>query len=187
MKTLKVLLVGALFVFLPARLPADTQATDPRVIINDPSPLACPSVGLTFSFMSDSTGSGTLCFTNASGKDWFFLEVNVPTPPPAHPLISCGGTAFSSCFRQVTFTEAGFATFDFNGSEVGDKDIDNGETFGVDLGTAVCTSFSDCWTPFSTFTADAHAPDVEPEPGTITLFITGLASLLWRLRRNACG
>ena len=62
-------------------LPLSLYAGDPHVIINDPS-FPCPGDHLSFSFSSDGSGGGVLCFTNMSGVTWTQLDVNVPPPMP---------------------------------------------------------------------------------------------------------
>ena len=174
MTLLRAVLLTALVALYAVRLQAD-----PQVIINDP-PGPCTPVGLSFTFISDGAGGGTVCFSNGSGQDWSFLEVNVPMPMPPELIISCGGTAFAVCEVQLV-TEGNFATIDFSGGSAG---ILNGANFTIDLGPSG-------WTPNATFEAFANEPDEPepvPEPGTMRLFLIGLPALLGRrMRRSHCG
>ena len=149
---------------------ADTQGTDPHIRINDPICSSPVPVGLSFTFTSDGAGGGTPCFSNASGQDWSFLEINVAPPLPLGP-ITCGGNAFSTCFKQ-SLTEGNFATVDFSGV----PGIPNGMIFAVDLG-------SSGWTPnaaFMAFANEPNEPEPTPEPRTMTLFLLGACGLMVR-------
>jgi hypothetical protein len=174
MRLFRALLLISLVALCGVRLRADTQGFDPTVKINDPPKGPCVSVlTLSFTFMSDGSGGGSLCFTNDSGVAWSTIELDVPAPSPSG-LITCGGTAFSGCEKQW-FTEGGFATVDFYGL----PGLSTSELFTIDLGASG-------WTPSATFTAFANETDESteptPEPGTMALCVTGVAAMLARPR-----
>jgi len=140
-------------------------ADDPGVHVDDPTGSFTP-VGLSFTFTSDGSGGGISNFTNASGVTFTSLEIDVAPPMPSGP-ITCGGNAYTNCFKQW-FTEGGFATVDFFGG----PGILNGMAFDIDLGTTG-------WTPNATFTAYANEtdePEPTPEPGMLTLVASGIAA-----------
>jgi hypothetical protein len=149
-------------------------AADPGVHVDDPKGSFTP-VGLNFTFMSDASGGGVSSFSNTSGVTFTFLEIDVAAPMPPGP-ITCGGNAFTTCFRQW-FTEGEFATIDFFGG----PGIANGMAFTIDLGTTG-------WTPNAIFTASANEtdePEPTPEPGMLTLVASGVGALWLRKKSSA--
>jgi hypothetical protein len=160
MRLWRILLFTVLVTFCATKLQAR-----PQVIIHDPRAPAT-SVGLSFTFMSDSSGGGVLSFTNASGVDWFDLFVFVPAPQ-SMDAIACGGDSFALCV--VLPGQFGyFATVGFEGG----PGITNGQVFFADLGPSG-------WTPDAQFLAIAN---YVPEPGTIVLLMGGIVSILVRRR-----
>jgi hypothetical protein len=167
----RVLMLTVLVMTCAHWLQASPQSTDPRLIINNghdslaPStcvdPLTC--VGLDFSFMANGSGGGVFHFTNDSGQDWTFLEIEAPSPNPSY-VITCGGTAFANC---VILPQPGdFTIIDFSGG----GGIHNGDSFTIDLG-------SSGWPVHGQFRAIANPV---PEPGTLALSVVSLAPLLVR-------
>jgi hypothetical protein len=140
-------------------------APDPHVIINDPPPGPCTPVGFHFDFNADGSGGGTQCFINNSGVDWFNLEVMVENAFVG--VLTCGGNAFTFCDVEV---ENGFPTVDFFGGT-----LPNGMTFSIDLLGFAANGL---------FHADANEMEPEPEPATLVLLSSGLATFLF-IRKKA--
>ena len=105
-----------------------------------------------------------LCFTNDSGVNWTSMEVKAPSPDPSY-VITCGGTSFATC--TILPQSGDFTIIDFSGG----GGILNGFTFMIDLGTTG-------WPADGKFQAFAN-----PEPGTLSLSLIGLAPLLSRRLR----
>ena len=159
MRLWRACLLTLLVAFCAARVQAKAH-----VIIHDPDAPAT-AVGLSFPFQANSSGGGELTFTNASGRNWFDLEVFTPPPQPMG-AITCGGDSFEFC--QVFPGEFGqFATI-FKGP----PGIANGEVFSVDLG-------SSGWTPNGEFRARANFT-ATPEPATLLLLVAGIIPVLAR-------
>jgi hypothetical protein len=175
MKRLRILFLLVLTMMSANRLQASSQPNDPRIIISGGHDSLAPFTsifGLTFTFFANGSGGGFLTFTNMSGVDWTYLEVNVPAPMPAGTIM-CGGTAFTTCFVQPQ-TEGQFATVDFFGG----LGILNGHTFTIDLGSS---GWTPGFTPMGEFQAQANpVGEPEPEPATLVLFLTGFAPVLVR-------
>lgn len=167
MMRFRVLTLTVLVMACAAQLQAGPQPADPRLIMNGGHDLTgcTPTlVGDDFSFMADGAGGGQLCFTNNSGQDWTFLQVEAPSPNPSD-VITCGGTSFEHC---VVLPQPGdFTIIDFFGG-VG---ILPNFSFTIDLGTSG-------WPPDGVFHASAN-----PEPSTLALYLVGLAPLLVRRLR----
>ncbi len=143
-------------------------AGPPHIIITDPpSCSSTPVFGFSFSFESNGSGGdggSPLCFVNKSNARWDSLELDVPAPDPILPII-VESNAFTSIV-EVAPEHGAFATFLLSGG----PGLPNGTFFTIDIGTTG-------WTPNATFQTF-----VNPEPGTIILFLTGLAPVLWRRR-----
>ncbi len=156
---------------------------DPKIIIhginggNAQTPEACPpqgcmNVGLNFSFTTPpKTGSGTLFFTNASGKNWTSLTL-IETGVPAAD-ISCVQTLFLTCTTKtlkngsVEILLAGT-----KGAKNPEKGILAGQSFSIEFACA-----GGCWPNGLPITG--HAGTV-PEPGTVALMMTGLGAIVSR-------
>ncbi|MFZ1131317.1 MAG: PEP-CTERM sorting domain-containing protein [Terriglobales bacterium] len=168
---------------------------DPKVIIHGVNgdlpqhcgPNGCQNVGVNFSFSSPKGGSGTLFFTNASGKNWTSLALIESGEPAAD--ISCVQTLFLNC-SVTTLT---------SGKDKGDVEILlSGVRGGLNprVGILAGQSFSitfncagGCW-PKTPITFNGHATTAVPEPGTVALMVTGLGTLfsrrkLWKGRLSA--
>ena len=122
-----------------------------------------------FSFSFESNGSGgdggsPLCFVNKSNARWDSLELDVPAPDPILPII-----VESNAFNQHRRSGARTRCI-CNVPALRGPGLPNGTFFTIDIGTTG-------WTPNATFQTF-----VNPEPGTIILFLTGLAPVLWRRR-----
>ncbi len=107
MKLSQICAVVLLLVLGTAMAFADSM-TDPKIIIHGVNggngPLGCPpsgcqGVGVNFSFSVPKGGSGTLFFTNTSGKNWTSLSL-IETGVPAAD-ISCKQTLFLNCSTQT--------------------------------------------------------------------------------------
>ena len=143
---------------------------DPRIIINDPP--TCTTItsifGTTFTFMSNSSGSGFLCFRNESQVAWFNISIDVHQPPNTiFPNdFFCASDIFSTCTFSLN---GGILNIFFTGGIL----PDDGRFFTIDL-----SSDGTGWGPNAQFTAVANIP----EPGTMSLLGIGLGSLLVRRR-----
>src|SRR3954470_2312780 len=73
---LRVVVLGMLVGFCAISAHADS-VQDPKVIIRDPAclPPGCTPVGTNFTFGTPTGGTGALFFTNASGVNWFNLQL----------------------------------------------------------------------------------------------------------------
>lgn len=180
MKISQVCAVALLLVLGSALVFADSM-TDPKIIIHGinggNSPLACPpkgcqNVGLNFSFNVPKGGSGTLFFTNTSGKNWNSLTLIESGVPAAD--ISCKQTLFLNCSTQTM--KNGSVEILLSGVRSGlnpRTGILAGQSFSM---TFACVGQS-CWPGGLGFTAHAGAA---PEPGTVALMLTGLGALVSR-------
>jgi hypothetical protein len=164
---------------------------DPKIIIKGvaQSLAQCPQcqgVGLNFGFTVPESGSGTLFFTNTSGKNWTSLAL-IETGEPAAD-ISCHSNLFASCTTQ-TLKNGSVEILLSNGGKAQWKDqgIHNGQNFGISFN---CLNKS-CWPGGLSFNGHANpAVGAVPEPGTIALMVTGLVGVIsrrktWKNRFNA--
>lgn len=165
---------------------------DPKIIIKgvaqaeDQCP-QCKGVGFNFSFTVPESGSGTLYFTNQSGKNWNSLTL-IETGEPAAD-ISCHSNLFSSCTTE-TLKNGSVEILLTNGGRAlwKDQGIKAGQNFGI---TFSCLDKS-CWPGGLTFNGHGspNLRGVVPEPGTIALMLTGVAGLIsrrktWKSRFNS--
>ena len=154
---------------------------DPKVIIqgvnngNGPDlrcpPNGCQGVGVNFTFNVPKHGSGTLFFTNTSGKNWTSLTL-IETGEPAAD-ISCKQTLFLSCSTKTL--KNGSVEILLSGVNRGNNPrigILNGQSFSM---TFQCSG--GCWPGGLAFSG--HAGTV-PEPGTIAFMVTGLGAIVSR-------
>lgn len=161
---------------------------DPKIIIQGASsgaptcPHGCTGVGVNFSFTIPKFGSGTLYFTNVSGKNWTSLTL-IETGVPAS-AISCVQSLFLSCTTKTL--KDGSVAIILSGVKGNNpqKGILNGQSFSIGF---ACVDDS-CWTNGGS-TVSAHAGTV-PEPGTIALMVTGLGGIfsrrkMWKNRFNS--
>lgn len=141
----------------------------------------CTGVGLNFSFAVPKGGSGTLYFTNNSGKNWTSLLLIEKGEPAAD--ISCVQTLFKSCSTKTLSN--GSVEILLSGVNGGSPmaqnartGIANGQSFDISF---VCVS-KNCWPSGLQFTGHANATSV-PEPGTVALMVTGLGALFSRRKQ----
>jgi hypothetical protein len=183
MKIFQTCAVALLFVVSSAIAFAD-NINDPRIIIkgadggNDIIQGHCPNcmgVGMNFQFTVPEGGSGSLFFTNKSGKNWSSLAL-VETGVPAAD-VKCSSPLFSSCTTKtlrngsVEILLSGVR----DGAQNRDKGILNGQSFQIAFS---CVKES-CWPGGLTFNGHANVGTI-PEPGTIALMVTGLGALISR-------
>jgi hypothetical protein len=158
---------------------------DPKIIIHGVSgggspglghcpPGGCTGVGMNFEFTVPNHGSGTLFFTNTSGKNWTslkFIETGVPAE-----AISCAQSLFLSC--SVRTLENGSVEILLSGIKGHNQrnGIPNGASFSVGF---ACVD-GNCWP--GGLGIQAHAGSA-PEPGTIALMLTGVGAIVSRRKR----
>jgi hypothetical protein len=160
---------------------------DPKIIIRGVSggglthsktcpPEGCTNVGLNFQFTVPESGTGTLFFTNASGKNWTSLKL-IETGVPAE-AISCSQSLFLSCSVQTL--ENGSVEILLSGVKGHNKrqGVANGANFSIGF---ACVK-GDCWPGGLQFSAHASASSA-PEPGTIALMVTGIGAIVSRRKR----
>lgn len=144
----------------------------------------CMDVGLNFSFTLPKSGTGALYFTNASGKNWTSLALIEKGVPAAD--VSCAQSFFLTCTTKTL--KNGSVEILMSGVRGGDNPrtgIMNGESFSIKF---VCNG--GCWP--GGMTMGGHAGTgvgTVPEPGTVTLMVTGLGAMFsrrkfWKNRFN---
>ena len=153
---------------------------DPKIIIrgvNGGTPMDCHQgctniTGLNFSFNTPKGGSGTLFFTNKSGKNWTSLTL-IEKGVSAN-AISCAQTLFLHCSKK-TLRDGSVEIF-LSGIKGGlnpRKGILNNQSFAISF---VCVQKS-CWP--GDLKIGGQAGTV-PEPGTVALMVTGLGAIVSR-------
>jgi hypothetical protein len=152
---------------------------DPKIIIRGvnggSTPLNCHQgctniTGLNFNFTAPK-GSGTLFFTNKSGKNWTSLTL-IETKVPAS-AVSCAQTLFLNC--TVSKYGANGAEIVLSGIKGGlnpRKGILNNQSFAISF---VCSK--GCWPGGVGFQGQAGTV---PEPGTVAFMVTGLGAIMSR-------
>lgn len=136
----------------------------------------CTNVGMNFEFNVPKHGSGTLFFTNASGKNWTSLKL-IETGVPA-AAITCQQSLFLSCSIR-TLENGSVEILLSGGSRKGNNPrtgIANGQSFAIGF---ACVDHN-CWP--GGLGVSAHASSA-PEPGTIALMVTGVGAILSRRKR----
>ncbi len=159
---------------------------DPKIIIHGVSgggapgfghcpPSGCTNVGMNFEFSTPKHGSGTLFFTNASGKNWTSLKL-IETGVPAE-AVSCAQSLFLSC--TVRTLQNGSVEIVLSGVHKGlnpRTGIANGQSFSI----AFACVKGNCWP--GGMGVSGHAGSA-PEPGTIALMLTGFGAIVSRRKR----
>lgn len=158
---------------------------DPKIIIKGVSgggfartcpPEGCTNVGMNFQFNvpNNKNGTGTLFFTNASGKNWTSLRL-IETGVPAE-AVSCAQSLFLSC--SVRTLENGSVEILLSGIKGHNRKdgIPNGTSFSIGF---ACVN-GNCWP--GGLGISGHAGSA-PEPGTIALVVTGLGAMISRRKR----
>ena len=191
MKIFKLFALVLLLVVASTLVFAD-GVNDPKIIIhgvnggNSPltkcPPKGCQDVGLNFSFTTPpKTGSGTLFFTNASGKNWTSLAL-IESGVPAN-AITCVQNLFLNCSTKTLANgSVEILLSGIKGALNPEKGILAGQSFSIQF---ACSG--GCWPAGLQFTAHAGAA---PEPATVALMLTGLGAIvsrrkLWRKGPNA--
>jgi len=214
MRLFRLLLLGAMLVFLCPQAFADTVAVDelingkPTLIVLDPGQYnsgvpdprfairrlrrgSIPFYGLDFTFdLSD--GAGSVDFRNAGPKTLYSLTFTITPGGPggAGPeVFSCGDDSELSGvipFTNCLFLETGGPHSESIVTFYGGPGLPSQSHFFVTLdgfGSAVQVSAQGGTTPLSgPPVGTSGSPDPVPEPGTLALFIGGIAVLLGRRR-----
>ncbi|MGA9641170.1 MAG: PEP-CTERM sorting domain-containing protein [Terriglobales bacterium] len=179
--------VVALLVVLASTLAFGDPIGDPKVIVkgaNGDVPLGkcpqCVGVGFNFSFTIPAGGSGSLYFTNESGKNWSSLKL-IETGVPAAD-VSCHSPLFASCKTEtlkngsveILLSNAG------GGQNWKDHGILNGQNFAIQFS---CVGKS-CWPGgLKVSGTGSSGMGTIPEPATLGLMATGLGALFSRRKR----
>ncbi|MBI3474946.1 MAG: PEP-CTERM sorting domain-containing protein [Acidobacteria bacterium] len=155
---------------------------DPKIIIHGVSgggapgfghcpPSGCTNVGMNFDVTVPKHGSGTLFFTNASGKNWTSLRL-IETGVPAE-AVTCSQSLFLSC--TVRTLENGSVEILLSGvkGHNAKNGIVNGQSFSIGF---ACVN-GNCWPGGMTLHGQAGSA---PEPGTIALMLTGFGAIVSR-------
>lgn len=158
---------------------------DPKIIIHGVNgggfgplrscpPSGCTNVGMNFSFTIPKHGTGTLFFTNASGKNWTSLAL-IEKGVPAN-AISCAQSLFLNC--SVKTLNNGSVEILLSGVKGRNprNGIPNGASFSINF---ACVK-GNCWP--GGLGVSGHAGSA-PEPGTIALMMTGLGAIVSRRKR----
>lgn len=184
---MKISRLGSLLVLslLCAGLAFADGIKDPKIIIKGVSgggfahtcpPEGCTNVGMNFQFNvpNNKNGTGTLFFTNASGKNWTSLRL-IETGVPA-ASVSCAQSLFLSC--SVRTLENGSVEILLSGIKGHNpkQGIPNGASFSIGF---ACVN-GNCWP--GGLGISGHAGSA-PEPGTIALVVTGLGAMISRRKR----
>jgi hypothetical protein len=163
---------------------------DPKIVIHGVNsgnyanvtcpPNGCKDVGLNFTFSVPKGGSGTLYFTNNSGKNWTSLLLIEKGEPAAD--ISCVQTLFKSCSTKTLAN--GSVEILLSGvnsphmAQNARTGIANGQSFDISF---VCVT-KNCWPSGLQFSGHANVTSV-PEPGTVALMVTGFGALFSRRKQ----
>jgi hypothetical protein len=155
---------------------------DPKIIIKGaggaevkgPCPQCVDITSLKFSFQVPQGGSGTLYFTNETGKNWTSLTLIESGIPAAD--ISCHSQLFASCTTK-TLKNGEVEIILTNNSKAlwRDQGIPEGGNFAISFS---CVKGS-CWNGGASFGGHANAGTV-PEPATVALMLTGVLGLVSR-------
>jgi len=165
---------------------------DPKIVIHGVNgggnaPEGCkgcmPIKGHTFSFKIPESGTGTLFFTNETGRTWTSLTLIEAAGPNEVPAadISCQPSMFLHC--TTTTLKNGSVEIFMSGVKSGLNPkigILNGESFSI--------AFGCCWTNGGSVMSGTTG--AVPEPGTVALMITGLGAIIsrrktWKSRLQA--
>ncbi|HEY4683423.1 MAG TPA: PEP-CTERM sorting domain-containing protein [Candidatus Acidoferrales bacterium] len=170
------LLAGFLVLFTHFALAETILPPDPSIIIRGATGDST-SVGLSFTFQADPEGLGFLSFVNASGQDWFRLDI-VTTPPftPGDPCFPIAHSSDVFASSSCSSMGGGQVLLSFFGivNEGIFPGILSGSHFTIDLGSDPLLA----WTPNEQFDATANVP----EPATVVLFLTGAGMMAARRR-----
>jgi hypothetical protein len=141
---------------------ADTiPTTDPQIIISQG--IDSTTVGLTFTGSTDQNGFFQDFFINGSGMLWFNLQLALDSTPPLNTITCISLVSFFSNCMVAQMNGQTFALF------TGGTGLPNGSHFELTVNQ---------WDPNTPFTGTANVP----EPGTLTLVLTGVAALASRRR-----
>lgn len=173
MNILRLVVFGMLVGLFATSAFADS-VQDPKVIIRDPAcqPPGCTPVGMNFTFGTPADGTGALFFNNASGVNWFSLQlVEVGVPAEA---ITCITDVFANCSAT---TVNGITTILLSGIGGSFTGLMAGQNFSIVFGCE--TGECDPWPGDLDFTATANVP----EPGTMALLATGIGAIVSRRKQ----
>jgi len=165
-----------------------SSVNDPKVIIHGASstnaPERCPAQGctnvgthFTFNVPDNHKATGTLFFTNASGKNWTSLTLIEHGIPAAS--ISCAQNLFLSCTTK-TLPDGSVAIIlaGVKGTKNPNVGIPAGSSFSIRFQCVRTADSEGCWIPGQSVTGQAGTS--VPEPATTALLVTGLAATFFR-------
>jgi hypothetical protein len=191
MKISQICAVALLLVIGSAMAFAD-GINDPKIIVRGANgnanvscpPSGCQGVGVNFNFVVPKFGTGTLYFTNTSGKNWTSLTLIEKGEPAAD--ISCAQSLFTSCTTKTLkngSVEILLSGVNKSGAQNARTGIMNGQSFYIQFAKVDGVG----WPAGLAFSAHAGTA---PEPETVALMVTGLIGIvsrrkLWKSRFNA--
>jgi hypothetical protein len=131
---------------------------------------------LNFSFTVPAGGTGTLFFTNTSGKRW--LSLTLVESGVAASAIQCGSNLFKTCTTTTLANGSVAIIFKAATALNAFHGIGNGQTFAMKFS---CVD-GGCWPGGLQFNGHASPTltAVVPEPGTLALLATGLVGVVSR-------
>ncbi len=182
----------ALMMIVASTLAFADGIQDPKVIVKgaggNVAQGKCPQcipVGFNFSFTIPESGSGSLFFTNDSGKAWNSLRLIESGVPAAD--VSCHSSLFASCTVttlkdgsvEILLTNGGNRRYNKGGG------IAEGGNFQIQF---ACVK-GNCWPGGIQVTGKGSVGTV-PEPATLALMMTGIGAIfsrrkVWKNRFNA--
>jgi len=177
-----------LLTFVASTLAFADGIQDPKIIIKgaggssvtDGKCEQCVPVGFNFSFTIPASGSGSLFFTNESGKSWNSLEMIESGVPAAD--VSCHSSLFASC--TVTTLKNGsveiLLTTGGNGRNWKNHGIPEGGNFQIQF---ACVK-GNCWPGGITVSGHGSTGTI-PEPATLGLMVTGIGAIFSRRKIKA--
>lgn len=147
----------------------------------------CMPVGFNFSFTIPESGSGSLFFTNDSGKAWNSLKLIESGVPAAD--VSCHSSLFASC--SVTTLKDGSVEILLSNGNGRHNNRGSGIAAGGNFQIQFACVKGSCWPGGIQVTGRGSVGTV-PEPATMALMMTGIGAIFsrrkvkaWKNRLNA--
>ncbi|MFZ3340006.1 MAG: PEP-CTERM sorting domain-containing protein [Terriglobales bacterium] len=173
----------ALIMIVASTLAFGDGIQDPKVIVKgagggNVAQGRCPQcvpVGFNFSFTIPESGSGSLFFTNDSGKAWNSLKLIESGVPAAD--VSCHSSLFASC--SVTTLQNGSVEILLTNGGGRHNNRGSGIAEGGNFQVQFACVKGNCWPGGIQITGKGSVGTV-PEPATLALMITGIGVIFSR-------